>query len=123
MLEENMDETTRSIRYAKRQELLVTSEQRAVLDAIVERLESWESLTVQEITPVWYIVERLGKKVQLEVDNPGGNLDITEIALGDEVLLFPRRSWGVETAKLNLGNEDFAERKIIAKFAILRDED
>lgn len=122
MLEENMDETTRSIRYAKRQELLVTSEQRAALDAIIERLEAWESLTIQEITPVWYIVERLGKKIQLEVDNPGGNLDITEIPFDDGELLFPRRSWGVETAKLTLGNESFAERKIITKFAILRDE-
>lgn len=123
MSEENMDETTRSIKYAARQEELMTTEQYTVLEGVIERLQSWNSLTVMMISPVWYTVERLGKKIQLEVDNPGGNLDIVEIADGDEELLFPRKSWAEDSAKLSIGNEDFAERKIIAKFAILRDED
>jgi hypothetical protein len=117
------DVMTESIGYAKRQELLVTSEQRTVLDAIIERLESWAAFTVQEITPVWYTVECLGKKFQLEVDNPGGNLDIVEIPMDDEELKFPRKSWAEDSVKLWTGNESFAERKIIAKFAILSDED
>lgn len=116
------DKTTQSFKYAERQQALVTAEQREVLDEIVTRLESFPSLTVTQVTPIWYVIEGHGKKVQLEVDNPGANLDIVEITEDDEPeeLRYPRKGWGVETAKLNKGNEEFAELKIIGKFAIRR---
>lgn len=116
------DKTAQSFKYAERQQDLVTPEQQTVLDGIITRLESFPSLTVTQVTPVWYLVEGHGKKVQLEVDNPGGNLDIVAITEDDEPeeLRFPRKSWGADMAKLNSGNEDFAELKIITQFAIRR---
>lgn len=116
------DKTAQSFKYAERQQDLVTPEQREFLDVIIARIESFPSLTVTQVTPVWYIIEGLGKKVQLEVDNPGGNLDIVAITEDDdpEELLFPRKSWGADMTKLNVGNEDFAELKIIGQFAIRR---
>lgn len=117
------DKTAQAFKYAERQQDLVTVEQRETLDTIIARLESFPSLTVTQVTPVWYIVEGHGKKIQLEVDNPGGNLDIVEITAEDdpEELKFPRKSWGAEMTKLYASNTDFAERKIVAMFAIRRD--
>jgi hypothetical protein len=122
MMIKDADKTAQSFKYAERQQDLVTPEQREVLDAIIARIESFPSLTVTQVTPVWYIIEGLGKKVQLEVDNPGGNLDIVAITEDDdpEELLFPRKSWGADMTKLNAGNEDFAELKVIGQFAIRR---
>lgn len=116
------DKTTQSFKCAERQQDLVTPEQREVLDSIIARLESFPSLTVTQVTPVWYIIEGQGKKVQLEVDNPGANLDIVAITGDDEPeeLRFPRKSWGADMAKLTAGNESFAELKIITQFAIRR---
>jgi hypothetical protein len=117
------EKTAQAFKYAERQQDLVTVEQRETLETIIARLESFPSLTVTQVTPVWYIVEGHGKKIQLEVDNPGGNLDIVEITDEDdpEVLKYPRKSWGAQEAKLYASNIDFAERKIVAMFAIRRD--
>jgi hypothetical protein len=121
-MNKDSDKTAQSFKYAERQQDLVSVEQQEVLDSIIARLESFPSLTVTQVTPIWYIIEGHEKKVQLEVDNPGANLDIVEITEDDEPeeLRFPRKSWGAEMAKLNKGNEEFAELKIIGKFAIRR---
>jgi HSP20 family molecular chaperone IbpA len=122
MMNKDSDKIAQSFKYAERQQDLVSVEQQEVLDSIIARLESFPSLTVTQVTPIWHIIEGHGKKVQLEVDNPGANLDIVEITEDDEPeeLRFPRKSWGAEMAKLNKGNEEFAELKIIGKFAIRR---
>jgi hypothetical protein len=122
MPDEITDETTQSIRNARLQQLKVSVSQRLILDEILERLESYNTLSVVEISSVWYKVECLGMKVQLELRNPGGYLDIVEIPFDDGALSFPRKSWSSEAVKLQVGNEDYVVRKIVSKFAILRDE-
>ena len=122
MLDEITDETTQSIRNARLQQSVVSISQRLILDGVLERLEPLNALTVMEISPVWYKVECLGMKVQLEVRNPGGHLDIVGIPFDDGALSFPRKSWNSEAVNLQVGSEDSIVRKIVSKFAILRDE-
>lgn len=122
MLDEITDETTQSIRNARLQQSVVSISQRLILDGVLERLEPLNALTVMEISPVWYKVECLGMKVQLEVRNPGGHLDIVGIPFDDGALSFPRKSWNREAVNLQVGSEDSIVRKIVSKFAILRDE-
>lgn len=123
MLDEVKDETTRSIRNARIQQSSVSVSQRLILDEILERLESRNILTVIEISPVWYKVECLGMKIQLELRNPGGYIDIIEIPFDDGSLSFPRQSWSIDSVRLQVGSEDSIVRKIVSKFAILRDAD
>lgn len=122
MLDEITDETTQSIRNARLQQSVVSISQRLILAGILERLESYNVLTVIEIAPVWYKVECLRMKVQLEVRNPGGYIDIVGIPFDDGALSFPRKSWSSEAVKLQVGSEDSIVRKIVSKFTILRDE-
>jgi hypothetical protein len=122
MLDEITDETTQSIRNARLQQSVVSISQRLILDGVLERLEPLNALTVMEISPVWYKVEHLGMKIQLEVRNPGGYLDIVGIPFDDGALSFPRKSWNSEAVKLQTGSEDSIVRKIVSKFTILRDE-
>jgi hypothetical protein len=119
---ETPDEMTQSIRNAKLRELTVSVSQRLILDEIFEKLEAYNSLVVTEISSVWYKVACLGMKVQLELRNPGGYLDIIAIPFDDGTLSFPRNSWHSESVKLQVGSEDLIVRQIISKFAILRDE-
>lgn len=122
MLDEITDETTQSIRNARIQQLKVSVSQRLILDEILERLESYRTLSVIEISSVWYKVDCRGMKVQLELRNPGGYIDIIEIPFDDGSLSFPRKSWSIESVKLQVGNEDLIVRQIISKFTLLRNE-
>lgn len=122
MLDETTDETTQSIRNARIQQLKVSVSQRLILDGILERLESYSTLSVMEISSVWYKVDCRGMKVQLELRNPGGYIDIIGIPFDDGSLSFPRDSWNIESVRLQVGNEDLIVRQIISKFALLRNE-
>lgn len=119
---ETPDEVTQSIRSARLHELSVSVSQRLVLDEILEKLEDYRALVVTEITGAWYKVNCLGVKVQLELHNPGGRLEIIPLPFDDESFSFPRRSWSSESVKLQLGDEDLIVQQIVSNFALLQSE-
>lgn len=123
MLDEITDETTSSIRTARVAELAVSVAQQLIVADVIERLESLNSLNVIEISPIWYKIECRGMKVQIELRNPGGYIDILKLPYADGSLSFPHNAWDKESVQLQLGNEELIVRKILSNFAILRSGD
>jgi hypothetical protein len=58
-------------------------------------------------------------KVQIEIRNPGGYIDIMKLPYADGSLSFPHPAWDRESVKLALGNEDLIVRKVLSNFAIM----
>lgn len=122
MHDEIPDEVSTSIRTARIHALTVSVSQRLILADVFERLETYSSLLVTENTEVWYKINFKGMKVQLELHNPGGNLEIIRLPFDDESFAFPNRAWNRESVKLQIGNEDLIVEKIISSFGLIAPE-
>lgn len=104
----------------------VPAEQQIVLDRITDTLTA-KGYGVERLMEGWVKVTKGETTVQLEVDNPGANLDI--VLLSEETeqydTLFPLGgSWATSSCvKLTEGNERFAVARVEAFFGAVADGD
>lgn len=104
----------------------VPAEQQVVLDRITDTLQS-KGYAVEKVMAGWVKVSKDETTVQLEVDNPGANLDI--VLLSEETdqydSAFPLGgSWATKSSvKVTEGNERFAVARVEAFFGTVAEGD